>query len=450
MIMLAVTGVLAFMQERRLLAIQQLAETEGRREQLLDDFESNLRELRREGVNYVLLGGSTSLNDFHRAAAAVDASVTAVGTLGESERLEAILAAVREYVRAYQKVVTIRQTQGREAALQETGEVVGEERLEQILIALRELERTDIMSFAERGAQITAAARTAVLIIGVFVVLAAAMILVSVMMLFRYYTINKSLLAETIALNAKLEASRREMEAIISFVSHDLRAPLINIKGFSDALATDTRRLAEAVDKSGLPAEMQAKVRDLVREDVPESLGFIRSAADTMERLIATMVKVARAGQFPVQPRRVDVKAVIEGIIRDFEFRILETGARIQVDPLPACTADVDQVRQVFSNLIDNAIKYREPSRPLEVRITGTVEAGQSVYCVADNGVGIDEKDLACVMEMYYQVKERAAEGQGLGLAIARKLVERNGGTLEVQSELHRGSRFFVRLKAAE
>ncbi|MBE0537589.1 MAG: hypothetical protein IH624_18140 [Phycisphaerae bacterium] len=454
MVILMAAGILAFFEERRLLEMQRIAEIEALSEQLLDDYATHLRDLRREGFNFILLSDERRLDNFNLAASKIEEIGESLrgrpDVFGDKARLDAIIANVRTYVILYRQLIETAVTDGSEVALRQAGETISAARLDHILESLRDLEQENIVAFADRSAEISKAARTTILAIGFFIILAMALIVVSVGVMLHYYVANKSLLRETTALNQNLQASRKEIESIVSFVSHDLRAPLINVNGFSAAIADDNHRLVELLDPLEAAPAARKELDAILRERTPEALNFIKNAAASMETLITTMVKVARAGQLPVHPRRIDVNEMLQGIVSTFEFRIKEVGATVQIDPLPDCTADADQVRQVFSNLLDNAIKYRAPSRALLVRVTGKIDAGQSIYCVEDNGVGIAEADIRNVSEMFYQVKNMSAGGEGMGLAIARKMVERNGGALEVQSELEHGSRFIVRLNAAD
>lgn len=450
LLMLAGVAIFAFVQERYLLGMQELAEAEYRSEELLDSFTDSLRDVRRKGLNYILVRSETSPEKFQEAVEEFRELAKFMrehpGDFGGHDHVEPLIAAAEEYVWRYERIVATAETHGAEEALRQISEAIEVERLDPVLDRVDEMESIHIQTFAERSAEISEGLRIAMAAIGFMAALSAILIAVSVGMMLRYYSMNRLLLAETRALNKGLEASRKEMESIVSFVSHDLRAPLINVKGFAAALEEDREKLVKMLKDY---EDKRQELRSILEESTPEALDFIGSAADSMERLINTMVKVARAGQLAVDPQRIDVNELVEGIVKDFEFRIQDAGAAVEVEPLPACRADVDQVRQVFSNLIDNAIKYRASSRPLRVLISGRVEGEQSVYCVEDNGVGIAEEDLYKVTEVFYQAKNMSAGGEGLGLAIARKMVEHNGGALEMESTVDRGSRFFVKLPSA-
>ena len=125
-------------------------------------------------------------------------------------------------------------------------------------------------------------------------------------------------------------------------------------------------------------------------------------------------------------------------------YQIDETDVQLSVGPLPDCMADRNQIDQLFSNLIDNAVKYLDSERKGVVRITGTVEDGMSVYCVEDNGVGIAEAYLHNIFEIFHRLDpETDNAGEGIGLTIVKRIAARNKGRVHVESELGKGSRFF-------
>ena len=105
-----------------------------------------------------------------------------------------------------------------------------------------------------------------------------------------------------------------------------------------------------------------------------------------------------------------------------------------------------DQMTQVFSNLIGNAIKYRKPARPLHIKIYASTKDNNVTYCVEDNGKGIASEHLDKVFNLFTRLDPEAAKGEGLGLTISRRIVERQGGKIWVSSELGKGSKFFVML----
>ncbi|MFY9923533.1 MAG: PAS domain S-box protein [Opitutaceae bacterium] len=245
---------------------------------------------------------------------------------------------------------------------------------------------------------------------------------------------------------ADVAEKNKELETIVYTVSHDLRSPLVNVQGFGKQLnrACDKIQAAIAAGKDGLvPA---ADLKSIVEVAIPQALRFINAGVNKMEVLLNGLLRYSRLGRitFAIQP--LDMNEMISEIIAAMRFQIDDAKAEVRVDALPACVGDRAQTSQAFANLLDNAIKYREPSRPLRVKISGRVEAGLSVYSVADNGVGIAPDHQVKAFEIFHRLNPDSASGEGLGLTIAQRVLERQGGKIWIESKEGVGSTFFVAL----
>jgi signal transduction histidine kinase len=141
---------------------------------------------------------------------------------------------------------------------------------------------------------------------------------------------------------------------------------------------------------------------------------------------------------------------LMEEVAASFEFQVKESGVTIRVEELPLCYGDDTQINQVFSNLLDNSLKYLDPNRPGLIRISGEEKEGRVTYCVEDNGIGIADKDRERIFEIFCRLDPDAGIGEGLGLTIVRKILDLNSGKVWAESEPGKGSRFFVSLPAKE
>jgi signal transduction histidine kinase len=128
------------------------------------------------------------------------------------------------------------------------------------------------------------------------------------------------------------------------------------------------------------------------------------------------------------------------------EFQIKQSGASVRVGKLPSCAGDAIQINQVFSNLLDNALKYLDPSRPGVVEVSGHTENDRSIYVVRDNGIGMAREHQEKAFEIFHRLDPSRGEGEGLGLTIAQRILERQNGKIRVESALDKGSCFFVSL----
>ncbi len=447
-------GVLAFRESAVMLSSRKLADKEFRDMKLLDALSASLRDMRREGLNYVLLGNERYAENFRNMASALAGVTEEVrarrADLGTEEEIAKLLRDADDYVRQWNEIVETRKNVGYEAARGKSDEFAQSGKLEDMISEIEGVEDENVIAYTERNDAIARGATRGILAIAVSIATATILIVFASVIIVGYYARIRGLLALAEEQRVNIEKKNSELESIISIVSHDLRGPLLNIKGFTSEIEKAQEVLRVAMERVSGPAEARAAMKEALSETVPEALGFIRQGTESMSRLIESLVKVARAGQLPVKPERVDMDALLKGVLADMEFKIQQTGAKVRVERLPECVADAGQIRQVFSNIIDNAIKYREASRPLEVSITGKVRDGKAVYCVEDNGVGIGAENFDKIFDMYHRIKKPGTSGEGIGLAVVKKMVERNGGRVEVESELKRGSRFFVHLRAVE
>lgn len=250
-----------------------------------------------------------------------------------------------------------------------------------------------------------------------------------------------------VALKDQLESKNKEMEAIICAVSHDLRSPLVSIQGFSREIQFSLERAGRVL--SALPlSDTDAESADyILNREIPESLQFIQTSATAMDRLVKSLVKVARAGMAELDPEWLDMDELISNVTGSLGFEIKEADIELKLEPLADCYADRQQVTQIFSNLVDNAVKYRHPDRRGRIRIYGRTEQGQNCYCVEDNGIGIPPEHRERVFNLFDRVGQQG-KGEGIGLAIVKRMAERNGGRVRLESEPGRGTCFSVCLPA--
>ena len=254
---------------------------------------------------------------------------------------------------------------------------------------------------------------------------------------------NNEQLDETVrARTADLTAANEEIQRFAYIVSHDLRAPLVNIMGFTSELEQASTRLADYVTRGEAPPE----VREAAVEDIPEALRFIRSSSSKMDRLINAILKLSREGRRVLTPERLDMGALFAGIVDSLTHQAISTEAEVVVGAVPSVVGDRLAIEQVFGNIIDNALKYLKPGRPGIVRVTGQPAGAMARFEISDNGRGIAERDFERVFELFRRAGDQTVPGEGIGLAHVRALVRRLGGSIDCRSKLGEGTTFTIML----
>ncbi len=230
--------------------------------------------------------------------------------------------------------------------------------------------------------------------------------------------------AELEAANRDLEAANRELEAFSYSVSHDLRAPLRTVNGFSQALLEDFG--------SALPDGSQ------------RYLTTIRNGAQRMGQLIDDLLAFSRLGRKPLKQRTVDVGALVRDCLEELGQPLRSETAEVVIGDLPPCVGDPSLLRQVFLNLLSNAFKYSRHRSPARVEIGSRVEPdGEVVYFVRDNGTGFDMAYAHRLFKVFQRLhREDEFDGTGVGLAIVKRIVVRHGGKVWADAAPDRGATF--------
>jgi len=244
----------------------------------------------------------------------------------------------------------------------------------------------------------------------------------------------------------ELHRKNEEVEAFVYIVSHDLRAPLVNVQGFARELEESCAHLKTILASCSMPESDEAAVREILDEEITGALHFISASSTKFERLIDALLGLSRQGRQVYQMTRIDVQDLATVTVASLQKLIAEAGATVRIGPLPAVTADATALGQVFSNLIGNCLKYRSPRRPLEVEVGGEAEDGWLRYWVRDNGLGIPEAGKNRLFQVFQRLHPTQAPGEGMGLAIAHRIIGRHGGRIWAESEEEQGTTFFFTL----
>lgn len=251
------------------------------------------------------------------------------------------------------------------------------------------------------------------------------------------------------AANTELAARNEEVEAFVYIVSHDLRAPLVNLQGFSRELQLSCGELSEKLRGAPLPESVRRDVEAILEDGMGGALRFISASTSKFERLIDALLRLSRHGREKYRAEVVDVGAVVEATLASLRGSIEASGARVSIaGSLPDALGDVTAIEQVFSNLIGNALNYLKPGTPGVIEIGGETSDAVAHYWVRDNGVGIGASAQPRLFQVFQRFHPHLAPGEGMGLAIVKRVVERHGGQVRARSEEGAGTTFHLTLPA--
>jgi signal transduction histidine kinase len=242
--------------------------------------------------------------------------------------------------------------------------------------------------------------------------------------------------------------ANEEIQQFAYIVSHDLRAPLVNIMGFTSELESMGESMKKQLDKIAeqAPEEAVEEGREALDVELPEAISFIRASTTKMDRLINAILKLSREGRRNLKPSRVDMNEVAQGIADSLKHQTSELEAEIEIRDLPDLVTDKLAIEQVMTNLIENAVKYLTSDRKGRIVVRGREDGPFNEYRVEDNGRGIAEADRERVFELFRRAGAQDTKGEGMGLAFVRTVVRRLGGSINLESEVGVGTTMTLRL----
>lgn len=225
-----------------------------------------------------------------------------------------------------------------------------------------------------------------------------------------------------------LTRSNVELEQFAYIASHDLQEPLRKIASFTEILG---ERYADSLDETGR-----------------QYMHYVIDGAKRMQNLIRDLLTYSRVGSGELDIEPISSEEIVREVVKDIELAIQEKKVAVQLGVLPIVPADVAQLRQLFQNLIGNAVKFAGETSP-KVEIGAVREGNDWLFTVSDNGIGLNPEYAEKIFVIFKRLHTREAyPGTGIGLALCKKIVERHGGRIWVESELGKGARFRFTLPA--
>jgi len=226
----------------------------------------------------------------------------------------------------------------------------------------------------------------------------------------------------------ELARSNTELEQFAYVASHDLQEPLRMVSSYTQLLAR--------------------RYKGKLGSDADEFIGYAVDGATRMQRLIQDLLAYSRVGTKGRDFEPTDCEGLLDRVLGDLKVAIKESGAVVTHDPLPTVTADGTQLGQLLQNLIGNAIKFRNQEPPL-VHVSSKRDGKEWILSVRDNGIGIDHQYAERIFVIFQRLHKREEyQGTGIGLAVCKKIVERHGGRIWVESNSDKGATFYFTLPA--
>jgi PAS domain S-box-containing protein len=249
----------------------------------------------------------------------------------------------------------------------------------------------------------------------------------------------------------EMTVKKNELENYLYIASHDLRSPMVNIQGFSQRLQKQSLAVRNALAACEIHNEAKSGVEKIINEDIPKSLNFILTNVNKMDSLINGLLQLSRTGRVKMNIQKIDMNHLLETVVAGYDHQLAEMEAKVVLNNLPECFGDPVHVNQLFSNLIGNAIKYRDPNRRLLIEINGKQHYNKAIYSIKDNGIGIAHQYIERIWDVFFRIESTSKEaGEGIGLSLVKRIVDKNRGKAWVESEEGKGSIFYIELNRKE
>jgi len=225
----------------------------------------------------------------------------------------------------------------------------------------------------------------------------------------------------------ELQRSNKELEQFAYIASHDLQEPLRKVQAFGDRLVT--------------------KYKDAIDDKGKDYMARMQNAASRMQEMINGLLSYSRVSTKKKPFYEIDLGKIAEEVVSDLETRISREKGKVELEKLPTIKGDYLQIRQVFTNIISNGLKYHNPDIPPIVNVSAKCIDSECIISIKDNGIGFSQEHAENIFNPFVRLHGRGEfEGTGIGLAIVKKIVERHNGIIEARSEPGKGSTFIISL----
>ena len=243
--------------------------------------------------------------------------------------------------------------------------------------------------------------------------------------------------------NIELNKKNDELDKLINITSQDLRSPLLNIHGFGSELQYSIDKMKKILEQN----KNLKNIHNIVDEDIPEALDFIMSSTRKMEKLIGGILKIVRIKKETIFKNSLNIRTIIERILKDKEENILEKNIKIQlISPIHKVMGDKKLLPIVFEKVIDNSIQYSDKNKNAKIKISSLQKRNSIIYCIEDNGIGISSHFFDKIFDFYTRYDPYCYDGDGIGLTVVKEIMNVHNGKCWLESKIGKGTKFFIQL----
>jgi signal transduction histidine kinase len=393
----------------------------------LEQFLSELKDVEVAQREFILTGDARHLAAVENSRERFDSAIRRLSGMRIQEHwMQHLRSLIPQKLDEVKKTTDLRRSSGIEAASQRILENRGQQAMDDIrrvianMIAEEERQLAERTGAQGRGFVATMSIFVAVLVLGVVLIWTIAYRVRSEREQIR--SLNEQLERRVALRTELLQRSNEHLQQFAYVASHDLKEPLRMISSYSSLL--------------------QRRYQGRLDQDADTYIGFITDGVRRMNDLISDLLEYSQAGEVPEESLvAVDTNAVLQNVLSNLKVTIAESRATLTAGKLPPVTCDPVRLTQVFQNLIGNAIKYRGERAP-SIEVTASVTGTETIFSVKDNGIGIEPQDLDKIFGIFKRLHGKDYEGTGIGLAMVKKIVERQGGRIWVESKPGDGSTF--------
>jgi two-component system sensor histidine kinase/response regulator len=250
---------------------------------------------------------------------------------------------------------------------------------------------------------------------------------------------------------AELKASNDELSTFTYIVSHDLRSPLVNLKGFVGELRSVLPLIPTSPhDLAQLDEQRMSQLGEAIEKSIPEATGFIEAAVERMDNLTSALLRLARLGRRELVIEPVDMNALVQVVLDSLAFQIREREVKVTVGDLPTVLADRTAMEQIVGNILTNAVLYLRPDCLGEIEIEGSANDYATTFLVRDNGRGIAQEEQHKVFEPFRRCGAQDIAGEGMALSYVQVQLRRHGGRIWFTSEPDVGTTFYFSIPGSQ